>query len=76
MNLDNPIPENITKPSIIVVDIRKFTASPVTTDIGIISLGKYTFFIIFPFSINVNAALFMAAEKNVQGINPQQRNTV
>ncbi len=71
---DIPIPPNMTNPSIIIVDIRKFITSAVTTDIGIISLGKYTFFMIFPFSINVNAALFIATEKKLQGTSPQHKN--
>ena len=56
-----------------IVDITKFIASLVTIEIGKISLGKYTFFKILPFSIIVNAALEMAVEKNVQGINPQHK---
>ena len=58
----------------IIVDITKFTASLVTTDIGNISLGKYTFFIILPFSIIVEAERVMAVEKNVHGIKPQHKN--
>ena len=59
-----------------MVDITKFTASLVTTDIGKISLGKYTFFSIFPFSIIVNDDLDIAVEKKFQGIKPQHTNTV
>ena len=50
-----PISEKITKVSIIIVEIIKLTAPLVTTDIGNISLGKYTFLIISPFPIIVNA---------------------
>ena len=53
-----------------------FIASLVTTDNDNISLGKYTFFIILPFSTIVNEVLEIAAEKKFQGINPQHKNTV
>jgi len=43
-----PNPLNNTKASMITVEIKKFTASLVTIDIGKISLGKYTFFKMFP----------------------------
>ena len=69
------IPPPITNARIIIVDITKFTASLVTTDIGNIALGKYTFFNKFPFSISVNADRFIAVEKKVQGINPAHKNT-
>ncbi len=66
-----------TKAKIIIVEIIKFTASLVTTDNGNISLGKYTFLIIFPFSTIVKKeVLEIAAEKKFQGINPQHRKTV
>lgn len=39
-----PIPPKITNARIIIVDIKKLTASLVTIEIGKISLGKYTFF--------------------------------
>ena len=71
-----PTPYPITNAIIIIVDIIKFIASLVTTDIGNISLGKYTFFTIFPFSTIVNDVLDIAVEKKVHGINPQQINTV
>ena len=70
-----PIPLKITNANIITVEIKKFTASLVTTEIGNISLGKYTFFNMFPFSIIVNADLEIAVEKNVHGINPQHKKT-
>ena len=69
-----PKPPNTTNPSIISDAIKKLTASLVTTDIGIISLGKYTFFIIFPFSTNENADLFIAVAKKFHGIKPQHTN--
>lgn len=43
-----PKPENIQNANIIIVDITKFIAPLVATEIGNISLGKYTFCIIFP----------------------------
>ena len=67
------MPPNITNPNIIIVDIKKFTPSLVTTEIGKISLGKYTFFILFPLSIMVAAPLNTTDEKYCQGINPQHR---
>ena len=70
-----PIPPKITNARIIIVDIKKLTASLVTIEIGKISLGKYTFFTIFPFYTMVNADLVIADEKNVHGIKPQQINT-
>ena len=74
MYFDIPIPPIITNPKIISVEIRKLIVSAVTTEIGTISLGKYTFFIIFPFSIIVNADLLIAIEKNVHGIIPAHKN--
>ena len=65
---------DFTAHNINTLDIKKFTVSLVTKDSGNISRGKYTFFIIFPFSINVNADLFIAAEKNVHGTSPQHKN--
>ena len=73
MYLVIPIPPKNTTPKIIIVEIKKFIVSAVTTDIGIISLGKYTFFIMFPFSIIVKADLFIAIEKNVHGIIPEHK---
>ena len=67
-----PNPPKTTNAIIIIVDIKKFTASLVTIEIGKISLGKYTFFSKFPFSTIVNAALLIVEEKKVHGINPQQ----
>ena len=61
--------ENLKKAIIIIVDIRKLTASLVTIDIGNISLGKYTFLIISPFPITVNADCVTAVVKYVHGIN-------
>lgn len=56
-NFDNPIGEQITNANIIIVDIIKLTAPLVTTEIGRISLGKYTFLIIFPVSYNGKCCL-------------------
>ena len=75
MNRDY-VPPKITNAIMMMVDIIKFTASLVTTEIGNISLGKYTFFIILPFSIIVEAERVIAVEKNVHGINPQHTKTV
>ena len=72
---DRPIPPNITKPKIIVVDIKKFTPSLATTDIGRISRGKYTFLIMLPLSIIVAAPLSTTLEKYCQGTNPQHKYT-
>ena len=47
----------------------------VTTAIGNISLGKYTFLTIFPFAIIVNAACDTVVVKNVHGISPVHKNT-
>ena len=66
----------MANPTINIVEITKLTASLVTTDIGNISLGKYTFFIIFPFSIIVLDDLIITVEKNVHGINAEHRNNV
>ena len=73
MFTDNPIPLATTNPIIIMVDIKKFTPSLVTIDIGKISLGKYTFFIIFPLSIIVAAPLNTTLEKYCHGINAQHK---
>ena len=73
---DNPIPPNITKPNIIIVAIKKFTPSLATTDIGRISLGKYTFLIMFALSTTTAAPLSTTDEKYCQGINPQHKYTV
>ena len=47
-----PNPEKMRKNNIIIVDIKKFTVALVTTEIGNISLGKYTFCIILLLFIN------------------------
>ena len=73
---DSPIPPNITNPKMIIVDIKKFTPSLVTIEIGNISLGKYTFFMIFPLSITEAAPLRITDEKYCQGISPQHKYTV
>ena len=65
---DNPIPDPNTNARIIIVEITKFTAPLVTTEIGRISLGKYTFFIISAFPITVKAAYVIAVVKYVHGI--------
>ena len=46
---DIPKPLNITNNKIITQEIIKFIRPLVTTEIGNISLGKYTFLIKFPF---------------------------
>ena len=71
---DIPSPPKITNPKMINVEIIKLIASLVTTEIGIISLGKYTFFRMFPFSTNENADLLIDVAKKVQGIKPQHKN--
>ena len=43
---DNPTPPNKQNNIIMIDDIKKFTNPLVATDIGSISLGKYTFLII------------------------------
>ena len=63
-----PKPYANKKISIITVDIRKFTAPLVTIDIGNISLGKYTFFIIFPLPIIAYDACDTVVVKYVHGI--------
>ena len=65
----NPRPAPSTNAKIIIVDIKKLTAPLVTTDIGNISLGKYTFLIISPFPIMVKAACDIVVVKYVHGIN-------
>ena len=76
MYLLSPIPYPNTKATIIIVEIIKLIASLVTTDKGKISLGKYTFFIMFPFSIIVKDVLDVAVEKKFHGIKPQHKKTV
>ena len=66
---ESPTGENITNASIIIVEIIKLTAPLVTTDIGNISLGKYTFLIISPLPITVKADCVTAVVKYVHGIN-------
>ena len=73
---DSPIPPKITKPNIIIVDIKKFTPSLATIEIGKISLGKYTFFIMFALSTITAAPLKTIDEKYCQGISPQHKYTV
>ena len=55
MYLLKPIPPNIKKINIIKHEIKKLISPLVTTDIGNISLGKKTFFIIpaLPTMVNV-----------------------
>src|SRR5574344_1042248 len=74
--IDNPTPPNITNANIIIVDIKKFTPSLATNDIGKISLGKYTFFITLPLSIIIDDPLSTTAAKYCHGINPQHKYTV
>ena len=71
------IPRPLTKTNItiIIVEIKKFIASLVTTDIGNISLGKYTFLIIFPLSIITPAPLITTLLKYCQGIKAQHKYT-
>ena len=70
---DNPIPPKTTNPSIIIVAIKKFTPSLATSDIGRISRGKYTFFIILPLSTITAAPLITTLEKYCHGIKPQHK---
>ena len=65
--IPKPVPN--TNAKIIIVDIKKLTAPLVTTDIGNISLGKYTFLIISPLPIIVNADCVIVVVKYVYGIN-------
>ena len=58
----------------IMVDITKLTAALVTTEIGKISLGKYTFFTILALAIITPVDCVTIVVKNVQGIKPTHRN--
>ena len=57
-----------------MVDITKLTAALVTTEIGKISLGKYTFFTILALAIITPVDCVTIVVKNVQGIKPTHRN--
>ena len=48
MCIENPTPLKIIKANIIIQVIKKFISCDVVIDIGIISLGKYTFFNMLP----------------------------
>ena len=68
MYLVKPNPYIKQKATIISVEIKKLIIPLVTIDIGNISLGKYTFLIISPFPIIVNADCVIAVVKYVHGI--------
>ena len=66
-----PHPPKSTKIRIITHDIRKLTSPLVTTEMGSISLGKYTFFIRFEFIVMQVVPCVMVVVNQVHGIIPQ-----
>ena len=66
----NPTPEKMQKIKMIKHEIKKLTKPLVVIDMGIISLGKYTFFIIPPFIKMVLVPCVITVVKNVHGIIP------
>ena len=75
MYLVKPNPYIKQKATIISVEIKKLIIPLVTIDIGNISLGKYTFFTMFPFEIIVHADCDTDVVKNVHGTKPTHTNT-
>ena len=68
------MPVKIKKIKIIIQEIKKLTSPLVTIEIGKISLGKYTFFKIFPLAITVLAPCVITIVKKFQGINAHIKN--
>ena len=65
-----PLPVKIANNRIITQLIKKLTAPDVTADIGNISLGKYTFFIRFPFPVILVVPIKIELVNHVHGIMP------
>ncbi len=70
-----PTPEPSKKRTIIKQEIKKLTTQLATTEIGIISLGKYTFFKIFPLLITEKLDEAIVVVKKFHGSNATIRNT-
>ncbi len=68
--LENPIPVTIKKINIIKHDIKKLIKPDKFTEIGKISLGKYTFFIIPPLPIMQPSDISIVFIKYIIRINP------
>ena len=71
-----PSPPNTQNIRTIIQLIKKFTKPLIATDIGRISLGKYTFFNIFAFAITTAAPCVIPVVKKVQGIKAVIKNIV